>query len=536
MKWIFRHALIVFIISSCATQAFAQSIRVISGLDAASRYQGKANGQLFIRTGSFTHESNAVAYEKLIRSRISYPVKMSFSHGYYVVTIGPVANAAEVRSTASKIMQGRKRDKQTFVKTTTKSSKSAKQAKSKQTKHVKPAPATASKQTKSTVPAAPVNVPVHRSNEPVTAKPIIIPEPAPAPKPKPVLPAQKPATTKPAAPSATETLMSTFSSMLPGEKSGPEPVDMPANSAAPPADVMNVKPVSATKSQRVAKPDHKVKSIKTIKPVVTKMPTHPVETLNSPTPIVHDTASYTKPVMPPSTPLLSNDEFSRANWIVSVGGGEQFPTFNSNMTVNNNSGFPAPFDVDVYATEKQNQSLFSAYAGRRWLRDNQWFPAITLAVNYEYILGNDTGSTITQYSDPEFLNYDYSWNVSSNVLMALLKVNVFEYSKLSPYIAAGLGGAYNHTNNYKETARANVTPRTSPAFSENSSLQFAYTLKAGIDWEVAHQVIASVEYQYLDIGNMSSGHGDGPWSNSSLNLGSYRSNAVLVNVGYYFGS
>lgn len=226
---------------------------------------------------------------------------------------------------------------------------------------------------------------------------------------------------------------------------------------------------------------------------------------------------------------------TQKNWYTSVGVGGQFPTLNSSMTINNGSGFPAPFDQDIYSTSNNAQVVLEASAGRRWHNDHLWLPALQIGVLYEYFLANNVGGTITQYSSPQFRNYNYGWNIASNVVLASAKLNLFQYKRLSPYFNGGIGGAFNRSSGYREMAAPGITARVSPDYAANTSNQFAYNAGAGIDFQFAPQLFLSVGYLYQDLGKVSSGQGTQTWAGQSLNLGTYRSNDVMASITYLFG-
>lgn len=103
MKWNLRNAFILIALATSATPIFAKHALILAGLDAAKNYQGKSNRHIYIRAGSFTHETNAKEVRAALRSRLNYPVKVAYKHGYYAVTIGPVASAAATRKIGEKI-------------------------------------------------------------------------------------------------------------------------------------------------------------------------------------------------------------------------------------------------------------------------------------------------------------------------------------------------------------------------------------------------------------------------------------------------
>jgi len=237
----------------------------------------------------------------------------------------------------------------------------------------------------------------------------------------------------------------------------------------------------------------------------------------------------------PTSNFLSRFMPTKKNWYASAGVGGQFPTLNSSMTVNNGSSFPTPFDQDIYSTTNHAQVFFGASVGRRWQRDNNWLPALSVGVLYEYFWANNVGGTITQFSIPQFNNYNYTWNTASNVVLASAKLNLFQYNWLSPYVNGGLGGAFNRASSYREMAFPEVTARVSPGFAANTSHQFAYNAGVGVDFQCASQFLLSIGYLYQDLGKVSSGQGTQSWEGQSLNLGKYHSHGVMASVTYLFG-
>ncbi|MDR3441382.1 MAG: outer membrane beta-barrel protein [Legionella sp.] len=224
-----------------------------------------------------------------------------------------------------------------------------------------------------------------------------------------------------------------------------------------------------------------------------------------------------------------------AHWFIAVGAGEQYPTWKNPIKVDNGSGFPAPYNQDLYATKERSAAVIALSLGRRWQTENFWLPSYSFGVFWQYLFRTNLGSSITQYSMPEFTNYKYTWELTSNLLLATAKINLVQYWKLSPYVNAGIGSSFNRTSDYKEQALPGVTARVSPRFAKFSTSEFSYNVGAGVDLQLTPQVIFSVGYNYQDLGKISSGSGKETWSNQSLNPGTYHSNEVLVSLSYLFG-
>ncbi len=251
--------------------------------------------------------------------------------------------------------------------------------------------------------------------------------------------------------------------------------------------------------------------------------------------LVCHSPSFSKNVQNTQSPQPQSIFSAQGNWFVSLGGGAQFPELNSHTKVNNGSEFPDPYNYDQYSINNDNAGVIAASAGRRWQNNNFWFPSYSLSIFWQYFFKTHISGEITQYSLPEFTDYTYNLDFTSNLLLASGKINLFQYGIFSPFVNGGIGSSFNNVSNYNEKALAGVTPRVSPAFRDSNTSEFAYNIGAGIDVQLLPQFILSVGYIYQDLGPISSGNGVDTWSGQSLNLGSYRSNEVLITATYLFG-
>jgi len=228
--------------------------------------------------------------------------------------------------------------------------------------------------------------------------------------------------------------------------------------------------------------------------------------------------------------------YSEGHWLISGDVGAVWPNINSTMAVNNGSGFPAPGYQDLYsASSSRDEGMLAATAGYRWTQHDQtWFPAIELALRYQYLFPQEIAGTVMQYSLPLFENYSYNWKTNANVLSIYTKLDLMQYHRLMPYVDVGLGVSFVHTKNYQESAFLGVAPRTSPAFADQTSTQFSYNVGAGVDFFLFPPLILSLGYDYQSVGNIGSGTGRNRWSGTRLNLGRYGMNTALLSVTYLF--
>ena len=79
------------------------------------------------------------------------------------------------------------------------------------------------------------------------------------------------------------------------------------------------------------------------------------------------------------------------------------------MTVPNGSDYPPPGNVDQYSLNQPQSTMLDIQVGHRWNRDKQWLPSYAFSLRYEHIFTKTIAGMVTQYSDPDFTNYSYTW-------------------------------------------------------------------------------------------------------------------------------
>jgi opacity protein-like surface antigen len=242
------------------------------------------------------------------------------------------------------------------------------------------------------------------------------------------------------------------------------------------------------------------------------------------------------PHMPATThqPTIATDRSH--NWYVGMNAGlMQTSMSKSVMTVPNNSGFTPPQHVDHYSLEKHQPAMIDVQAGRRWNRNQQWLPTYALALRYQHVFTKNIQGTVTEFSLPEFINYDYHWGVGADALSLYSKIDLVQYRRLMPYVDMGIGFASMQSKHYSETALSNVTPRLSPDYASKRNSQFTYNLGAGLDFILTQKLLLSAGYEYQSFGKLSSGIGQGAdWHSAKLNLGKFNTNMGLVGLTYLF--
>ncbi len=224
------------------------------------------------------------------------------------------------------------------------------------------------------------------------------------------------------------------------------------------------------------------------------------------------------------------------HWYVGMDAGWMQTHMNQNATtVQNGSDYPPPANVDQYSLNRPHATLFDIQAGYRWNRDARWIPSYALALRYEHVFTTAITGMVTQYSDPDFTNYSYTSNVSSNVISLYSKLDFVRFNRLMLYVDLGVGISFNQNQGYSETALPNVIARYSPNYASRTNTQFAYNAGAGLEYIVTNNLIVSAGYSYQSFGNFSSGSGQNPnWGNTQIKLGRLNSNIGLIGISYLF--
>jgi hypothetical protein len=107
--------------------------------------------------------------------------------------------------------------------------------------------------------------------------------------------------------------------------------------------------------------------------------------------------------------------------------GEAFTNYPNHMLVPNGSGFSAPYDQDIYTTKQNTRPEISVMLSKQMGLSFSALRSLSLGVRYQYLLPQNLGGDITQYSIAEFYNYTYHWNASAQVITLESKLNMLQY-------------------------------------------------------------------------------------------------------------
>lgn len=221
---------------------------------------------------------------------------------------------------------------------------------------------------------------------------------------------------------------------------------------------------------------------------------------------------YTQPVICPTTPA------TKMHWYADAGLGQTLRTHLSSsgygiMSIDN------PQATGSLSLSPRNYALANNLlleTGLLWSQlyraDLPYFPFINLGIRYQYSNVNDNKTlmrlTATQSKNSnlnEQLLSDANYDFSQSSLLGVLKLDLYRWGRVMPYVNVGLGTAWHQAKqkelffldadgdnkNILELHTRNLKTRT-----------FAYSVGAGFDFPITENFWLSLGYQYNDVGDI----------------------------------
>jgi len=101
-----------------------------------------------------------------------------------------------------------------------------------------------------------------------------------------------------------------------------------------------------------------------------------------------------------------------------------------------------------------------------------------------------------------------------------------------PYVGAGIGAAYHQLGDVSFTGNPNLVNR----IRGDNDLSFAWSLMAGVGYQISDKAILDVGYRYNDLGRISSQRSDSAgFVNPQINFDDLTAHEVKVGLRYHFG-
>ncbi len=124
------------------------------------------------------------------------------------------------------------------------------------------------------------------------------------------------------------------------------------------------------------------------------------------------------------------------------------------------------------------------------------------------------------------------FNVQSYTAMFNVYKDLGNFNGVTPYLGAGLGIAYNRIDEVYFTGN----PFLVNTIEGEDTLSFAWSLMAGLGYQVTDNLILDVGYRFLDLGKAQSGRVDSAlFANPRVFVDDLLSHEVKVGFRYHFG-
>lgn len=103
---------------------------------------------------------------------------------------------------------------------------------------------------------------------------------------------------------------------------------------------------------------------------------------------------------------------------------------------------------------------------------------------------------------------------------------------ITPYLGAGVGVSYNKMSEVYFTDNVNLPNR----IEGDSRLSLAWSLMAGIGWQITDRAILDIGYRYMDYGKATSGKVDSAgFVNPAVRIDDMTAHEIKVGLRYHFG-
>jgi opacity protein-like surface antigen len=124
-------------------------------------------------------------------------------------------------------------------------------------------------------------------------------------------------------------------------------------------------------------------------------------------------------------------------------------------------------------------------------------------------------------------------SIKSTTLMFNGYKDFGNWGGITPYVGAGVGVSYNKLSEVYFTENVFLTNR----IEGNSRLSLAWSLMAGIGWQVSDRAILDIGYRYMDYGKAESGRVDSAgFINPAVRVDDLNAHEFKVGLRYHFGS
>lgn len=213
--------------------------------------------------------------------------------------------------------------------------------------------------------------------------------------------------------------------------------------------------------------------------------------------------------------------------IITVSGGPSWGTAGQNLYL-----YPNPIPRYNYLTYDSPTSTMA---------NGELFFGLQRMVN-PYIMGQ-LGLGVAGVSDAKVTGqinvdgvpnvYDYQYKVSHTRLDLKGKLIAYNCTPVQPYVSGSIGAGFNDSHDYSAYSLVPALYPTTPWFSTNTTVAFAYTLGLGVQATITPKWQVGIGYEWGDLGK-SYLNGDDSIYFGGPELTHFYNNQLLFSLSYLF--
>jgi opacity protein-like surface antigen len=141
-------------------------------------------------------------------------------------------------------------------------------------------------------------------------------------------------------------------------------------------------------------------------------------------------------------------------------------------------------------------------------------------------VGDPDGTIPEDYDDPMHTS------IQTYTMMLNVYHDLGNFNRVVPYLGAGVGVAYHTVDDVYFTGNPNLVNR----ISGDSDLSFAWSLMAGVGYQISERAILDFGYRYIDMGKASSGRNDtAGFVNPAVKIDDIEAHEFKIGLRYHFG-
>lgn len=143
------------------------------------------------------------------------------------------------------------------------------------------------------------------------------------------------------------------------------------------------------------------------------------------------------------------------------------------------------------------------------------------------LIGTPTGVTPPPVTDDPMHT-----SLKTYTLMLNLYKDLGNWGGFVPYVGAGIGAAYHQLDNIYFTDNPNLSNQ----IHGNNDLAFAWSLMAGVGYQISDRAIIDVGYRYIDMGSITSQRSDTAFNvNPAVKFDDLTAHEIKVGLRYHLG-